>query len=285
MLRTVELENRMQFRLDQRRADDTPDALRAPAQPRSIASARRRAWLFTSEARSSNGNGDVLNGTVFLAIPEPGEQRAGDHDLRHHGADAAVAMERPGVGGVEHGDDNERTRWPRDDEAGFSLIETMIAMGILATGLLSLAGVFIDGAQPPRGFVGEPDRARESARSGRERAHRARHARYLGADSQRRPTAMVRWRFVAGAQPLRKAGLDGLVNTADDAEIEVSVAGLAPDSILGNGRRGHTARPATRGRSRSADVLLTNGVPNPNLRRLQVTVDVHGGPVAADATR
>ena len=30
-------------------------------------------------------------------------------------------------------------------DAGFSLIETMIAMAILATGLLSLAGVFVVG--------------------------------------------------------------------------------------------------------------------------------------------
>ena len=61
------------------------------------------------------------------------------------------------------------------DESGFSLIETMIAMAILATGLLSMARRLRHGPQPAGRLLGELDRARESARGGRERPHGARH--------------------------------------------------------------------------------------------------------------
>ena len=49
------------------------------------------------------------------------------------------------------------------DERGFSLIETLIAMAILATGLLSLAGVFIMGLNHLAGSSGHSSRARRSA--------------------------------------------------------------------------------------------------------------------------
>ena len=49
------------------------------------------------------------------------------------------------------------------DERGFSLIETLIAMAILATGLLSLAGVFIMGLGHLAGSSGALI-AREKAR-------------------------------------------------------------------------------------------------------------------------
>lgn len=65
VLRTVELENRVQFRLE---ADvpDTPDAFgNASALDFDTAG----PWLFTSEGTFVNGSGDPINGTVFLAIP------------------------------------------------------------------------------------------------------------------------------------------------------------------------------------------------------------------------
>ena len=65
-----------------------------------------------------------------------------------------------------------------DRHGGFSLIEMLIAMAILATGLLSLAGVFVMGLESPGGLVRGAHRAREGARGGRERAHGARHPRH-----------------------------------------------------------------------------------------------------------
>jgi prepilin-type N-terminal cleavage/methylation domain-containing protein len=162
-------------------------------------------------------------------------------------------------------------------DAGFSLIETMIAMAILATGLLSLAGVFILGlnhlSSSSAALI-----AREKAREAVESVHTARDTRVItwcqiynvgsarNAGCATAPAAV----FVAGAQPLRNAGPDGLVNTADDIGIEESIS-PGPDNQLGNGDDVHTQ---LKNYTREIEIteVLTNGVANPNLRRLRVRI-------------
>jgi prepilin-type N-terminal cleavage/methylation domain-containing protein len=61
-------------------------------------------------------------------------------------------------------------------EAGFSLIETLIAMAILATGLLSMAGVFILGLNQLSASSASLI-AREKAREAVESVHTARDTR------------------------------------------------------------------------------------------------------------
>jgi prepilin-type N-terminal cleavage/methylation domain-containing protein len=65
ILRTVELENGVQFRLESG-VPDTPDLF-------GMASATDfdlvGPWMFTSEGTFIGGSGDVTNGTVFLSIP------------------------------------------------------------------------------------------------------------------------------------------------------------------------------------------------------------------------
>ncbi len=63
-------------------------------------------------------------------------------------------------------------------DAGFSLIETMIAMAILATGLLSLAGVFIMGLNHLSSSSASLI-AREKAREAVESVHTARDTRVI----------------------------------------------------------------------------------------------------------
>ena len=64
-IRTVELENRVQFRLEPG-VPDTPDLFgKASALDFDLAG----PWMFTSEGTFVGGSGDVTNGTVFMSIP------------------------------------------------------------------------------------------------------------------------------------------------------------------------------------------------------------------------
>jgi hypothetical protein len=117
-------------------------------------------------------------------------------------------------------------------ESGFSLIETVIAMGLLAFGLLSLAGVFVLGMRhmstSSPGLI-----AREKAREAVESVHTARDTRVITwAQIRNEGEGGV---FLDGPQDLRAAGDDGLVNTDDDADEEIEfIVDPGPDRILGN---------------------------------------------------
>ena len=165
------------------------------------------------------------------------------------------------------------------DERGFSLIETLIAMAILATGLLSLAGVFILGLGHLAGSSGALI-AREKAREAVESVHTARDTRVIswcqiynvdstrGAACNGKPAGV----FLSGQQPLYKAGVDGLVNTVDDnaAGMEKSL-NPGRDNILGTS---DDVLTDLTGFTREIQIseILTNGVANPNLRQLRVRI-------------
>jgi type II secretory pathway pseudopilin PulG len=123
------------------------------------------------------------------------------------------------------------------NESGFSLIETIVAMGVLATGLLGLAGIFTVGmahmATSSANLV-----AREKAREAVESVHTARDTRTIGwcqiynVSSTRSAecTAAAAGVFLDGPQDLKDPGVDGLVNTADDGAIEKQPG---PDGKMG----------------------------------------------------
>jgi type II secretory pathway pseudopilin PulG len=159
-------------------------------------------------------------------------------------------------------------------EAGFSLVETIIAMGILATGLLSLAGVFVLGMGHLAGSSANLI-AREKAREAVESVHTARDTKTITwAQIKNVANGGV---FLDAAQPLRKAGVDGLVNTADDAADSMEEE-LAPgaDNLLGTADDVHMPL-STYTRQIIITELLTNGVPNPTLRQIQVLVSYRVG--------
>jgi prepilin-type N-terminal cleavage/methylation domain-containing protein len=113
---------------------------------------------------------------------------------------------------------------------GFSLIEVMVAMLVLSIALLSLVGVFTMSLQRMRASTPMLV-AREKAREAIESVHAA------------RDTGEFAWTtilnvadggvFLNGAQPVRRPGLDGLVNTADDGAVE-TMNKPGADGILGN---------------------------------------------------
>ena len=152
---------------------------------------------------------------------------------------------------------------------GFSLVEMVIAMGVLSVALLSLVGVFAMSVQ--RMTASTPMLiAREKAREAVESVHAA------------RDTGEFAWNsilnvanggvFLNGPQQLKSPGLDGLVNTADDGAVERMIK-PGNDGILST--------------SDDEIMILTNytreilisplnydgtATVNPNLRQVTVTV-------------
>lgn len=102
---------------------------------------------------------------------------------------------------------------------GFSLIEVLVAMFILTAGLLPLAGLFAVAVQ--RMTASTPQLlAREKAREAIESVHAAR-------DTGEASWATIRnvadgGVFLDGPQAIRAPGNDGLVNTSDDGDAQIS---------------------------------------------------------------
>jgi prepilin-type N-terminal cleavage/methylation domain-containing protein len=168
-------------------------------------------------------------------------------------------------------------KFARHEEAGFSLIEVMIAMAILATGLLSLAGVFILGlSQLSAGSASLI--AREKAREAVESVHTARDTKTIAWCQIRNvgtPTGCpsgAQGKFLTGLQDLKVAGADGLVNTSDDGAIEVA-DGPGADNVLGNSDDTHTPLTNYKRQIEILDLTLPSGGVNPNLRLLRVTIN------------
>jgi len=161
-----------------------------------------------------------------------------------------------------------------DSDDGFSLIETVIAMGVLGTALLSLAAVFALGLNHMAGSSASL-LAREKAREAVESVHTARDTRVITwaqiANTDRGGV------FLVGAQPLRTPGPDGLVNTADDGNIE-EMLGVGPDNVLGTNDDVRTPLAGFTRQIEIRDLFDPLGALNANLRELRVTIgfDVAG---------
>jgi hypothetical protein len=120
----------------------------------------------------------------------------------------------------------------QSSEAGFSLIETTIAMLVLTTGLLGLAGVM---ALSMRHVGGSSATliAREKAREAVESVHTARDTGTLSWEDVLNVSAGGV--FLDGETNLTNPGADGLVNTADDASAGVETLRTpGADGLLGN---------------------------------------------------
>lgn len=122
-----------------------------------------------------------------------------------------------------------RARRVRSSE-GFSLVEVVVSTGVLAAGLLTLAGYMSYGLRYMAG-TSFAVVAREKAREAVESVHTARDTGLLS-------WGMIRNEsdggvFIDGPTDLTLPGDDGLVNTDDDGAIEyLRTPGL--DGILGN---------------------------------------------------
>lgn len=128
-------------------------------------------------------------------------------------------------------------------ESGFSLVESVVAMSVLTIGLLALAQTFYLGMRH-MATSSSSVIAREKAREAIESVHSARDTQTIRW-AQIRNTAAVAGVcpagtsangggvFLGGEIEMRTAGVDGLVNTADDAAAPLE-SSPGPDNILGN---------------------------------------------------
>lgn len=124
---------------------------------------------------------------------------------------------------------------------GFTLIEVCIAMGVVASSALVLAGFIAFSAQ---GSLGSQNELIAS-----QRASEAVESVFKSRDTRTIPWAQIRnvvgaandgGVFLDGARPIREPGPDGLVNTADDGA-PVVVITPGPDGLLGTDDDLHTA--------------------------------------------
>ena len=117
----------------------------------------------------------------------------------------------------------------RDTSAdGFSLIEVIVATGILTAGLLAMA--LSSHRDAPRVGSSPAIIAREKAREAVESVHTARDTGDLAWTKINNVAAGGV--FLAGAQPMKIPGNDGLINTADDGPALESVRTPGPDHLI-----------------------------------------------------
>src|SRR5215472_4844184 len=112
-------------------------------------------------------------------------------------------------------------------EGGFSLIEVMIAIVVMAVGLLAVIASFATA-------VAATQSAQEDLIA-RQKALEAMESIYTARNSQQIPFASVAnvsngGIFLDGAQPLKCAGPDGLVNTGDDVNCTTQGGAVCPDN-------------------------------------------------------
>ena len=149
----------------------------------------------------------------------------------------------------------------RKHEAGFTLVETMMAVLILAGGLLALASAFAQGM-----IVMSTSHyhqiAKEKASEAVESVYTSRDTRTIGW-TQIRNVAQGGV-FLDGPRPLRAQGPDGLTNTADDGSAETETV-PGPDGLLGTAD--DTVQQLS---SFTREIVITDIAPN--LRQIRVVI-------------
>ncbi len=158
---------------------------------------------------------------------------------------------------------------------GFSLVETMIALGVLTVGVLGAAAVLATGMQ---NLSSSPADVIVT-----QKASQAIEAVYSARDSHKLTWVQIRnvhgatgadgGIFVDGPQPLKTPGDDGLVNTADDEAIEAIL-------LPGRDQTLYTADDQTITLGQYTREIAIRDVANENgqLRSVTVTITYQNGP-------
>ena len=160
-------------------------------------------------------------------------------------------------------------------EKGFSLAETVVALGVLTTGILGAAAVLVAGMQ---NLSSSPSDVIVT-----QKAQQAIEAVFSARDSHKLAWSKIRnvqggtgsdgGVFIDGPQQLKTPGADGLVNTADDGAVETNEL-PGKDRLLG------TYDDQTVVLSQFTREIKIRDVPNENgmLRSITVTLTYQNGP-------
>lgn len=154
-------------------------------------------------------------------------------------------------------------------DQGFTLVEVMVSMLVLTTGLMGLLGVFTLGIQRVSGSTPALI-AREKAREAVESVHSARDTGEFAWNTILNVSAGGV--FLDGQQSLRTPGNDGLVGTADDGAIE-TVRKPGADGLF-NTQDDQLLQLTDFRRQIQITPLLIDGTQavDPNLRQVTVTI-------------
>ena len=154
--------------------------------------------------------------------------------------------------------------------SGFSLLETIVALAVLAFGVLSLAAVLANGiafmSMTQEDFI-----AQQKASEAVESVFTARDTKVVSwAQIENTVNGGI---FLGGAQPLLDPGPDGIINTADDdANNPDVIVGPGPDGILGTAD--HQIKPLS---NITREIKITDIGGNPNLKQIQVIMRYTAG--------
>ena len=174
-----------------------------------------------------------------------------------------------------------KTSLPRKADEGFTLIEVMIAIVVMAVGLLAVIASFATAISATQ--------SAEEDLIARQKVLEAMESIYTARNAQQIPFASVAnvsagGVFLDGAQLLKCAGPDGLVGTADDVTCTTQAGANCPgngaecmvlpgpDRILGTGddvtmSLGNFTRTIS-----VTPVLLANGNVNNNMMAISITI-------------
>jgi hypothetical protein len=155
---------------------------------------------------------------------------------------------------------------PVSSAKGFSLIETVIAIGVLTTGVLGTAAVLVTGMA---NLSSSPTDVVVTQKAGQ-----AIEAVFSARDSGKLTWGYIKnvsqgGVFLDGLQSMKLAGPDGLVNTADDAAQPIETTALpGPDQTPGTADDTSITLTAYKRQIEITEVAGENG----ELRRIVVTI-------------
>lgn len=166
-------------------------------------------------------------------------------------------------------------------DEGFTLIEVMIAIVVMSVGILAVIASFATAVAATQ--------SAEEDLIARQKVLEAMESIYTARNSQQIPFTSVAnvangGIFLSGAQPLKCAGPDGLLNTQDDVNCTTQTGAVCPDGgaecmvlpgndgILGNAddvtmSLGNFTRTVS-----ITPVLLPTGLPNNDMMAVSITV-------------